>query len=94
MLGAADGVHNGYQLWSLAAAGEFPALQAAPVPRVPICLRAPHDGRICGLQVLYTVASLGIADILAKGPQTAQQIASKIGEHNRLPHAQSPTCCL
>ena len=44
-------------------------------------------------QVLYTVASLGIADILAEGPQTAQQIASKIGEHNRLTHAQGSTCC-
>lgn len=34
------------------------------------------------LQILYTVTALGIADVLGQdGPQTAEELAAKLGEH-------------
>ena len=31
-------------------------------------------------QILYTVTHLGVADALAKGPKTAEQLATTLGE--------------
>ncbi len=34
------------------------------------------------MQILHTAAVLGLADVLGKeGPQTAEQLAEKLGEH-------------
>ena len=33
------------------------------------------------MQVIYTITTLGVADVLKAGPQTIQQIADKLGEH-------------
>ena len=33
------------------------------------------------MQVIYTITTLGVADVLKAGPQTAEEIAGKLGEH-------------
>ena len=33
------------------------------------------------MQVIYTITTLGVADILKAGPQTTEEIADKLGEH-------------